>query len=208
MEYNHKQLAILDAAEQLFASQGFHGTSVRDIAHAADVNIAMISYYFGSKEKLIEAIFLRKIVAWKSVLEIILLDESRTYEERFDKMVETYVQRIMTNPCFNLMMMRAQIQSDLNVDGLIHENKKEVYELIRSFIAVGQEKGVFNEGIDTLMMTNTMVGTTNHVMSTRHHFARISNLEHLTDDQLRDHLIIHVSNHLKKLLKAILIHEA
>lgn len=208
MEYNHKQLAILDAAEQLFASQGFHGTSVRDIAHAADVNIAMISYYFGSKEKLIEAIFLKRIVGWKSVLETALTDESLSFETRFDKLVETYVGRIFNNPCFNLMMMRAQIQADLGVNDLIHQNKLEVHGIISAFIKAGQEKGVFNDGVDILMMVNTLVGTTNHVMSTRHHFARISGLEHLTDDQLQQHLVIHISNHLKKLLKAILIHEA
>ncbi|HEU4552458.1 MAG TPA: TetR family transcriptional regulator, partial [Chitinophaga sp.] len=60
MDYNHKQIQILDAAERLFAMHGFHGASVRDIAQEADVNIAMISYYFGSKERLIEAIFLKR----------------------------------------------------------------------------------------------------------------------------------------------------
>ena len=50
-EFNEKQLEILQVAEQLFAEEGFDGTSVRDIAKKANVNIAMISYYFGSKEK-------------------------------------------------------------------------------------------------------------------------------------------------------------
>ena len=44
----------MEAAEELFAEKGFSGTSVRDIADAADVNVAMISYYFGSKEKMLE----------------------------------------------------------------------------------------------------------------------------------------------------------
>ncbi len=51
MEYNEKQLQILEVAEKLFAANGFDGTSIRDIASEAEVNIAMISYYFGSKEK-------------------------------------------------------------------------------------------------------------------------------------------------------------
>ena len=206
MEYNQKQLSILEAAEKLFASQGFHGTSVRDIAHEADVNIAMISYYFGSKEKLIEAIFIKRIYTWKLVLEEILLNSSLSYVERFDGLVETYVKRVMENPCFHLMMMRAQIQTDI-VHELIHENKKEVYEVIKSFINEGQDKGIFKE-VDIMMMVNTLVGTTNHVMSTRHHFQRLSNLDHLTDEQLQEYLIIHISNHLKNLFKAILIHEA
>lgn len=208
MEYNQKQLSILEAAEKLFASHGFHATSVRDIAHEADVNIAMISYYFGSKEKLIEAIFLKRIITWKLTLTETLSNAARSYVERFDALVETYVNRVMSNPCFNLMMIRAQIQEDIAVNDLIHENKKEVYEVIKSFINEGQENGVFNKDLDIMMMVYTLVGTTNHVMSTRHHFQRMSNLEHLTDSQLQEYLISHTSNHLKNLFKAILIHEA
>jgi AcrR family transcriptional regulator len=207
MEYNQKQISILEAAEQLFASQGFHGTSVRDIAHEADVNIAMISYYFGSKEKLIEAIFLKRIYAWKLVLDDILKDNTKSFEARFDCLVETYVQRVISNPCFHLMMIRAQIQTDIKVNELIHENKKEVYGVINWFIKEGQEKGVFND-VDTIMMVSTLIGTTNHIMSTKHHFQRLSNLEHLSDEQLQEYLIIHISTYLKKLFKAILIHEA
>lgn len=44
--------AILTAARTLFAAQGFAGTSTRSIAEAASVNLAMIHYYFGNKEKL------------------------------------------------------------------------------------------------------------------------------------------------------------
>ena len=208
MEYNPKQLSILEAAEKLFASHGFHATSVRDIAHEAGVNIAMISYYFGSKEKLIEAIFLKRIINWKAILTETLQDTSRTYIERLDSLVENFVNRIMSNPCFNLMMMRAQIQADMMVNDLIHDSKKEVYEVIGAFIAAGQEQGVFNKDVDVLMMVTTLTGTTNHIMSTRHHFQRMSNLEHLTDSELQEYLIIHTSNHLKNLFKAILIHEA
>ncbi len=49
------QTQILDAAEQLFAEQGFGATSLRSIIRAADVNLAAIHYHFGSKEKLIVA---------------------------------------------------------------------------------------------------------------------------------------------------------
>ncbi|SFD31593.1 transcriptional regulator, TetR family [Chitinophaga sp. CF118] len=207
MEYNQKQISILDAAEKLFASQGFHGTSVRDIAHEADVNIAMISYYFGSKEKLIEAIFIKRIYSWKLQLADILHDSSKSFIDRFDRLVDTYVNRVMNNPCFHLIMMRAQIQTDINVNDLIHQNKKEVYDVIRGFINEGHKAGVFNE-VDTMMMVSTLIGTINHVMSTKHHFQRLAGLEDLSDEQLQQHLIIHISTYLKKLFKAILLHEA
>ena len=47
----------MEAAETLFAAKGFNGTSVLDISETAGVNLAMISYYFGSKKKLFEAMF-------------------------------------------------------------------------------------------------------------------------------------------------------
>ena len=51
---------ILDTAEQLFASQGFAGTSLRAIIKDAEVNTASVHYHFGSKEGLIEAVLLRR----------------------------------------------------------------------------------------------------------------------------------------------------
>ncbi len=43
---------ILAAALEIFSERGFDGTTTRDIAARADVNLGLIKYYFGSKEKL------------------------------------------------------------------------------------------------------------------------------------------------------------
>lgn len=50
---------ILDAAEGLFAEQGFAETSLRSITSKADVNLAAVNYHFGSKKALIQAVFAR-----------------------------------------------------------------------------------------------------------------------------------------------------
>jgi len=52
---------ILDAAEQLFAQQGFAATSLRQITSAASVNLAAVNYHFKSKESLILAVLMRKL---------------------------------------------------------------------------------------------------------------------------------------------------
>jgi len=57
MEAKDTKELILDAAESLFAAEGYHGTSVRAITKEAGVNLASISYHFGSKELLLEALF-------------------------------------------------------------------------------------------------------------------------------------------------------
>lgn len=53
---------ILDAAEQLFAREGFHNTSMRAITGAAEVNLAAVNYHFGSKEALLQAVFERRLL--------------------------------------------------------------------------------------------------------------------------------------------------
>jgi len=58
---------ILDAAEELFARNGFHGTSLRTITGKAGVNLAAVNYHFGSKEALIEAVFERRLTPLNSL---------------------------------------------------------------------------------------------------------------------------------------------
>ena len=47
---------ILDAALDLFGERGLTGTTVRDIALRAKVNVAAISYHFGGKDELYRAV--------------------------------------------------------------------------------------------------------------------------------------------------------
>lgn len=53
------QEKILNAAEALFAEQGFEQTSLRQITTEADVNLASVNYHFGSKKALIQAVMAR-----------------------------------------------------------------------------------------------------------------------------------------------------
>lgn len=54
---------ILSAAETLFAQRGFDGASLRQLTSAAGVNLAAVNYHFGSKEKLVEQVFRRRLDA-------------------------------------------------------------------------------------------------------------------------------------------------
>src|SRR5690625_1823657 len=54
VKVNHSKQKVIDAASLLFFQKGFHGTSVRDIAEEASVNVSLISYYFKGKQGLFE----------------------------------------------------------------------------------------------------------------------------------------------------------
>ena len=53
---------ILDAAEELFAEQGFSTTSLRHITTRAEVNLAAVNYHFGTKHALVAAVFARRLI--------------------------------------------------------------------------------------------------------------------------------------------------
>jgi len=71
---NGTKTKILDAAENLFTTKGFSGTSLRAIIKKAGVNTASIHYHFGSKEGLIEAV-VNRLVTPLNDERIELLDE-------------------------------------------------------------------------------------------------------------------------------------
>lgn len=62
MAHTDTKKRILDAAEKLFAQQGFYATSLRMLTKEAGVNLAAVNYHFGSKEELIKAVFGRRML--------------------------------------------------------------------------------------------------------------------------------------------------
>jgi AcrR family transcriptional regulator len=58
--------ALLNAATELLKSKSYKEISLRELAQLANQNVAMISYYFGSKEKLFVELITRKINAAQS----------------------------------------------------------------------------------------------------------------------------------------------
>jgi len=69
---------ILNAAERLFALQGFANTSLREVTGEAKVNLAAVNYHFGSKDTLLDAIMERRIAPLnqKRITLLQKLDES------------------------------------------------------------------------------------------------------------------------------------
>lgn len=54
--------SILDAAEKLFARNGFHNSSLREITGLAKVNLAAVNYHFGGKDALLQAVIERRLL--------------------------------------------------------------------------------------------------------------------------------------------------
>ncbi|MEJ0103214.1 MAG: TetR family transcriptional regulator [Bacteroidota bacterium] len=209
MEYNDKQVQIMEAAEQLFAEKGFDGTSVRDISDKAAVNLAMISYYFGSKEKLLEALFSYRSENSVMKVESMLQDKATGPLQKVNHLIDYYIDKFQNQTCFHKIMSREQVHNHRStVTELIQQYKKRNQELVRQLIHEGQKSGEFKKNIDIPIMMATLVGTVSHLVTTQHYYREMNNLQSMPDEEFKKLLKKKLSHHLKFLFKAILTHEA
>src|SRR6185437_6142180 len=101
-----KREIIISTAMRLFVQKGFEGTSVREIASGADVNPAMISYYFGSKEKLFEKLVEHKSAVLKGFFAELVTNSSITQLEKVFIVIDRYVDRMFQSPQFHHLLHR------------------------------------------------------------------------------------------------------
>ena len=208
MEYSEKQMAIINSAEKLFAVTGFDGTSVRDIAQEAGVNVAMISYYFGSKEKLMEAVFEQRTNNIRIKVENLMQNDSLTNLQKVNILIEDYVDKFIDQQEFHKIMIREQlIDKDTAIAGFIHELKKRNLASIKKLIHDGQKSGEFKKNIDVMLMMTTMVGTVSQLITSQRFYREINNMEHVEEIEFQKHMRKKLSAHLKHLFKVILTNE-
>src|SRR5690348_3564750 len=95
-----KKQHIIDAAIPLFAEKGFEGCSIRDLAARAEVNVAMINYYFGSKDNLFVEMVAYKATFMRGKLDEIENNPDLSDIEKIDAIIESYVDRLLSQPYF------------------------------------------------------------------------------------------------------------
>jgi len=164
MEQTDAKNRILDAAETLFAELGFEGTSVRTLAATAGVNVAMISYYFGSKEKLFEALVENRMDYMRRNLLRLHEDEHLSSRNKVKELVDLYVERIFEKKSFHQIVHR---ELSLSQRTGLHEMLSELLlrnlEAFRKLIRECQKKGQMRVVEPELVMA-TLVGTIHQVI--------------------------------------------
>ncbi|HVA98857.1 MAG TPA: TetR/AcrR family transcriptional regulator [Bacteroidia bacterium] len=89
---------IVEAARKLFTSKGYDAVKTRDIAEEAGINIALLNYYFRSKEKLFEIIMVENMQKFFNGFSQILNDEKTTYRKKIELIVSNYIDMILKAP--------------------------------------------------------------------------------------------------------------
>lgn len=89
---------ILIAASKVFTEKGFSGTRTRDIAEEAGINLALLNYYFRTKEKLFEQVMKVKIVLLFGQIIPIVTNEKTSLDEKIDLASVKYFNILTKNP--------------------------------------------------------------------------------------------------------------
>lgn len=197
-----KREHILNVAEELFAEKGFDGTSVRDIAQHAGVNLAMISYYFGSKEKLLESLIEVRAGYAYGILEELNKDTSLSPWDKVDRLVDFYVDRIIHNMRFHTIMWQESSQRSEEIKSRTIGIKLRNLEQIMKIIADGQQKKLFRQ-VDIPMTVGTIMGTISYYTHSKTYSCVTLALdEEINDEQYHQRLAVRLKTHLKSLLRA------
>lgn len=107
MKPNPSKQKVIDAASSLFFQKGFDGTSVRDIADKASVNVSLISYYFKGKQGLLEFAVTQYYEEYLKVIEKVLKQaETLTALEKLKNMTYAIIQYKQSNHQFSCFINR------------------------------------------------------------------------------------------------------
>ncbi|QHV97143.1 TetR/AcrR family transcriptional regulator [Spirosoma endbachense] len=97
---------IKEVARKMFTQKGYAATRVKDIAEEAGMNIALLNYYFRSKEKLFDIIMAENIQQIAGSIKQIMMDPKTSLSEKVQKIVTFYIDLFTNEPELPLFVFR------------------------------------------------------------------------------------------------------
>nr|WP_294793006.1 TetR/AcrR family transcriptional regulator [uncultured Mucilaginibacter sp.] len=94
-----------EAARIVFTKKGYAATKTRDIAEEAGLNLALLNYYFRSKEKLFEIVMTENLQQLFSSLAPTLNNEELTLAEKISTIANNYIDMLFANPDLPLFVL-------------------------------------------------------------------------------------------------------
>jgi len=148
---------IKEAARRVFLEKGYEGATIRQIANEAGVNLAMVNYYFRSKDELFKSIYLETFREFLGRMAI-LLNEETPLEVKIWKAVDRYTDFIVDNPLIPSFILSEQRKNgaaffkEMNIKGMIENS------LFRKQLIQEAEKGNIRP-INPLQVIITMLSS-------------------------------------------------
>lgn len=158
------QNRIIDTAVPLFAMKGYAGVSVRELAKEAGVNIALISYYFGGKEKLYSHI----LSSHFNIIELALSNIQKELSPK-DKIISFQKQIIILSRKYPYLI-RLAIGEITNpticYNNIVKAGITKLNQFLKTCIAEGIEAGDFRNDIDPAVVALSFISVINFYLLT------------------------------------------
>jgi AcrR family transcriptional regulator len=138
---------IIDAAIPLFATRGIAGVSVKEIADAAGVNIALISYYFGGKESLYVLILKRHLELWEGLIAGIS-QADLTPTGKIKRFVVAAVDLHNRHPYLDRLFLSELINPTKYFEKAVSPPALRMRQLFQEWIEAGIARGEFRSDLD------------------------------------------------------------
>ena len=159
-----KRRIILDAAVRVFARQGFHTCRVSDIADEAGVAYGLVYHYFGSKDEVLDTLFLER---WGVMLEAIAEIDGRSVTGR-DKLhaIASFIVDSYRHDPELMKVIIVEVTRAANSFGRTHLPEiNRAYESIAKIVSDGQKSGEFRSDIDPLIASMWFYGAIEQLLS-------------------------------------------
>lgn len=139
---------ILDAAEALFAAQGFDATTIKQIGARAGANPALIYYYFQSKDGVYREV-LRRLFTWLVSAASRRLEVPMEPATAIATMIGFQAERLMERPTLPRILAREMIDPHAeHAAEHIGQLAGLVFRRVCDLIEQGQQAGVFRADLD------------------------------------------------------------
>ena len=96
---------IKDAARRVFTQKGYAATRTRDIAEEAGLNLALINYYFRSKEKLFDLIIVEHLQMFIHSVMVIVNDPKTSLKQKMETLISHYIDMLIENPLIPIFIL-------------------------------------------------------------------------------------------------------
>lgn len=120
IKHTETEILVLDAARKVFLANGFDGTSMQMIANEAGINKALLHYYYRSKDRLFEAVFVEAFSQMVPNLMKVFFSEM-VFEDKIRAFVDTYISALLQYPQIPQFILHE-----------LHRNPQRIVELIES----------------------------------------------------------------------------
>lgn len=106
MENNILEEKIIAVAKEVFIEKGFDGASMSDIAARVGINRPTLHYYYRTKDKMFQTVFLSIIQSFIPKIQDVFVDDNKPFSEKIRIVVDTYLEVAKNNPYMPMFVMR------------------------------------------------------------------------------------------------------